>query len=73
MAKKAFTQSCKCAGGLKYCGYIRIYNFGDNDLDIAVFDKQDKKWHGVYFDEKAVKKLKAWLKTNPSNYRNFKK
>lgn len=52
---------CDCLGGKKYCGYLRVYDYGDNDIDLSVYSIPDKKWRGVYLTEKNVKKLIKFL------------
>ena len=74
MKNKTLKIDCECAGGRKYCGYLRIYDFGDKDIDIAFFSTYEKKWMGGgYFEEKNIKKIIKFLqgvcvkKSSPSS------
>lgn len=63
-SKKPLILSCNCVGGRKYCGYLRAYDYGDNDVDIVIYNQINKKKKilaGIYFDEKSIEKLIQFL------------
>ena len=61
MENKKLILNCDCVGGKKYCGYIRVYDYGENDIDLSVYSAPEKKFFGVYLKKKSVKELIKFL------------
>ena len=55
-----FIRPCDCVGGKKYCGELRVLNYGDGDLEICIKEPK-KKVIGIYWNEESVKELKKYL------------
>lgn len=61
---KSLTLGCNCIGGKKLCGYLRAYDYNDNDVDITIYNETGKKKKikaGIYLDKKSIEKLIQFL------------